>query len=291
MQAVLRADEPHETLRASAAARATYVLRSDGRRHASWTGRPGSASRFLMASVALHVVVGAGLAWRLSPTPQPSAQGALLGVRVQAASVESAPEPTEVAPPEAELLPLLPEMVTPPAPPAEDPAVPEPTPLALLTGEELVLPEVPTRAEDPDALADGPTLASAARRLRPRRVERLPSPPAPPPLRLRTVPAATPAPRPASPAAAVVAARPDAANRPPPYPTRLVARGWRGSVVLRITVDAQGLAAEVLVVAGSGYPAVDALASEAAWRWRFTPATSANRPTASVVVQRIRFEP
>lgn len=291
MQAVLRADEPHVPPPRPAPARATQPLRVvPGRRAPRDPGRD-RALRFLLASLALHLLLGTGLAWRLSRTSHVATRPVSLGMFAQPASAEAGAERPESEPPDMDLLALLPELVAPPPPPSPDPSTPDALLPTLVTGEELVLDDMPPDQVALDALADSPRLESALRRLRPRRAEPAPPRSAPPALQLRTVPTAAPAPNSTVAAAEVVAAKPDRANRPPPYPARLVARGWRGSVVLRITVDAQGLAAEVLVVTGSGYTAVDALASEAAWRWRFTPATTAGRPSASVVVQRIRFEP
>lgn len=65
--------------------------------------------------------------------------------------------------------------------------------------------------------------------------------------------------------------------------------GWEGSVVLRVLVDAQGNAAEVAVVSGSGQSVLDESAVEAVRRWKFSPATEAGKPVTMVHDVRIRF--
>lgn len=78
-----------------------------------------------------------------------------------------------------------------------------------------------------------------------------------------------------APAAALSPARFDAAylNNPkpvyPPYARRL---GEQGKVLLRVSVNAQGLPEAVELDASSGSPRLDAAALESVRRWRFVPA-------------------
>jgi periplasmic protein TonB len=89
-------------------------------------------------------------------------------------------------------------------------------------------------------------------------------------------------------APARIAARP-LANPRPIYPRQARLMGWEGTVVLRVLVDVQGKAAQVTVVAGSGYPVLDESAVDGARRWRFVPAMEGGRPVAMLHEVRIRF--
>lgn len=61
----------------------------------------------------------------------------------------------------------------------------------------------------------------------------------------------------------------------PRYPSRALRRGERGTVVLRVQVDAEGRAGDVEIVERSGSRDLDRAAAEAALRWRFQPARDA----------------
>ncbi|WP_438030507.1 TonB-dependent siderophore myxochelin receptor MxcH [Sorangium sp. So ce233] len=72
------------------------------------------------------------------------------------------------------------------------------------------------------------------------------------------------------------------------YPESARAAGEEGSVVLRLTIDAEGrvTSAEVATPAGRGF---DEAAQEAALRFRFTPARRGDRSVASRILYRVDF--
>jgi TonB family protein len=79
-------------------------------------------------------------------------------------------------------------------------------------------------------------------------------------------------------------------DSPAPYPPDAVKPRLAGEVQLRLTVDAQGEVAEVVLVQGA-HPLLDASALEAARGLRFTPATVNGAPTPSTLGYVYRFEP
>jgi protein TonB len=69
---------------------------------------------------------------------------------------------------------------------------------------------------------------------------------------------------------------------PPPYPPIAIRRGWEGTVLLRVRVDANGRPLEVQVERSSGYAALDRGASaHVLKRWRFQPAHLDGRPAVA----------
>lgn len=63
----------------------------------------------------------------------------------------------------------------------------------------------------------------------------------------------------------------------------------QGRVILRILVRPDGTVASVRVAEGSGHPALDAAAVEAASRWRFEAATRDGEPIEAWVLLPVRF--
>lgn len=57
--------------------------------------------------------------------------------------------------------------------------------------------------------------------------------------------------------------------------------GEQGAVVLKVLITPDGRAAEVLVVASSGYPRLDRSAMDTIREWRFVPAVKAGKPVAA----------
>lgn len=105
------------------------------------------------------------------------------------------------------------------------------------------------------------------------------SPEVPPSPAVPVVPEQTPAPPPAALPAPIAAPatppRSDAAylNNPrPPYPLAARRRGDQGTVLVRVLVTAQGLAASVSLEKTSGHPSLDEAALAAVKTWRFVPA-------------------
>jgi protein TonB len=113
--------------------------------------------------------------------------------------------------------------------------------------------------------------------------------PAPPP-----EPAAPPAQtfKPA-PSAPDTAARFDAdylQNPSPAYPAISRRLGEEGKVVLRVHVDAAGLATEVVIKTPSGFPRLDNAARDVVSQWRFVPARRGNEPVDAWVLVPIVFK-
>jgi len=96
--------------------------------------------------------------------------------------------------------------------------------------------------------------------------------------------------QPASAQNAVRAAQADHRHCPAaPYPPALRERGIEGAVTLRVRVDAQGLAADVQLLAGSGYRLFDEAALWQAQRCRFQPAMRGETALESWVEFPVRF--
>ncbi|MBW2263204.1 MAG: TonB-dependent receptor, partial [Deltaproteobacteria bacterium] len=75
---------------------------------------------------------------------------------------------------------------------------------------------------------------------------------------------------------------------PAQYPEEAFAKGLKADVILAIKIDAEGFVTSVDVVtpAGSGF---DEAAVDAAWEFRFEPATADGEPIESVIEYRYRF--
>jgi protein TonB len=133
-----------------------------------------------------------------------------------------------------------------------------------------------------------------------------PAPPAVAAALATAMPAATPD---AAPPAPVIAATPPTAPAPvqaaspvlrvaradhrqcapAPYPRALRERGIEGTVRLRVLVDAEGRAADVRLVAGSGWRLFDQQALQQAQGCRFFPATRDGQGVESWVEYPVRF--
>ena len=79
-------------------------------------------------------------------------------------------------------------------------------------------------------------------------------------------------------------------NPPPPYPALARQRGWKGTVILRVEVLADGTAGTLEVVSSSGHEVLDEAAAAAVRRWRFEPAEANGVAVASHLEIPIRFE-
>ncbi len=78
--------------------------------------------------------------------------------------------------------------------------------------------------------------------------------------------------------------------RPPVFPSEARRHGWRGVVLLMITVDELGAVKSVDVVETSGHATLDAAAVRAVRTWRGRPATRDGVPYESRWKKPIRFE-
>ena len=143
------------------------------------------------------------------------------------------------------------------------------TPVTPVTQEPLSPLAAPTEPEDTPATT-GSTLSS-------------PSSPV----------AATPFPREAEAPVSVVRVEPSliaSSRQPPVYPRASRRTGEAGTVVLRITIAANGAVAATAVVVSSGFERLDAAAQKAVQQWRFTPGTVDGVPTSMPLQVPIRFE-
>lgn len=202
--------------------------------------------------------------------------------------VEAIPEPEPPTPP-AEQTEATPDLVPEPPPPPQEVAAAEP---------EIKL-DLPPPDEPP------PPTAAEMKPVAP------PKPPAPKP------PAAKPAaaPRPTAQAAATKAPSPDLGNasitqqqaassslvvfegkprfRMPPtpavYPPRSIELGQQGEVMVRVRLEPDGSAAEIMVWRSSSFPLLDRAALTAVRGWHFLPALRDGRPVAAWVEIPVRF--
>ena len=78
---------------------------------------------------------------------------------------------------------------------------------------------------------------------------------------------------------------------PPTYPAAALRRGDRGSVVVRVDVDAAGAPAAVTIIQRSGSRDLDRAAAEAVRRWRFQPAQSNGQPVPGSIEVPFDFTP
>jgi len=76
---------------------------------------------------------------------------------------------------------------------------------------------------------------------------------------------------------------------PPPHPALLRERGIEGAVTLRVKVDSQGRAADVQVLAGSGWRLFDDAALQRVRGCRFLPAMEGGQAIDSWVEFPVRF--
>jgi protein TonB len=189
-------------------------------------------------------------------------------------------------------------LIAPHTPPA--PVLPGPIHVRLI--------EIAAEAPAPVTAPPPPVVAPS----RPPRPARAPSPPvavAPPsaplpaadpvlaplaaePVAPPTAAAAPAPPQPAPPPPPAVQPRFDAAyldNPRPPYPGVSRRMGEEGEVRLRVRVNPAGLAQQVDIQQGSGYPRLDQAAQDTVRQWRFVPARQGDQPVAAWVIVPIQF--
>ncbi len=78
-------------------------------------------------------------------------------------------------------------------------------------------------------------------------------------------------------------------NRPPNYPQAAVARGWEGTVMLRVQLSATGAVSRVEVIDSSGYGVLDGAAVNAVKTWTASPATRHGVPVETSVRLPVKF--
>lgn len=77
--------------------------------------------------------------------------------------------------------------------------------------------------------------------------------------------------------------------QPPIYPPRSVTLGQQGRVVIRASIDHEGVPESVVVWESSGHPLLDSAAVTAVKRWRFVPARRGGVPVAAWVQVPVNF--
>ena len=188
------------------------------------------------------------------------------------------------------------------AAPRTPPAPVLPSPIHVRLIETAAEPPAPVPAPPPPVVTPP----------RPPQPARAPSPPvaAAPSAASQSVAEPVPAPRPTEPVAPVAAPAPIAPPQPapapppvvqprfdaayldnprPPYPGVSRRLGEEGEVRLRVQVDPAGLAQQVEIQQGSGYPRLDQAALETVRQWRFVPARQGDQPVAAWVIVPIQF--
>jgi protein TonB len=185
-----------------------------------------------------------------------------------------APEPAAPSPPSPSLQPAA-RRTRPEAAPEPARAEVKPghaTPQAVATS--VAAPASALQTEAPTAAAAAPTPA-------------VPTPTAPAQPAQQTAAAAMPARAEAPPS---VIARADRRQCPPaPHPAALRERGIEGAVLLRVKVDVQGRAADVQLLAGSGWRLFDEAALQQVRACRFIPAMQDGQAIDSWVEFPVRF--
>lgn len=78
------------------------------------------------------------------------------------------------------------------------------------------------------------------------------------------------------------------AFRPPPVSRRL---GEYGTVLLRVTISAEGRASRVELLKSSGYPRLDEAAMNGARQTRFKPATRDGKPVEFAYNWPVKYDP
>jgi TonB family protein len=79
-------------------------------------------------------------------------------------------------------------------------------------------------------------------------------------------------------------------NDPPTYPPEAVARGWQGTVHLRLDISEGGRVVRAQIVRTSGYPLLDEAARSAVLTWRAQPGLHNGEPVAAAVRLPVRFD-
>ncbi len=164
------------------------------------------------------------------------------------------PKPEEPPPLDtADLKPVEP----PKPPPPPSPPPPKPKPVATAQAAPAKAPAAQPAAAAPAGAAQGPQLAASA--------------PAPLPIvwegrpRFRTQP------------------------RPAVYPPHAIERGQQGEALVRVRLEPDGSAAEILLWRGTGFDLLDRAALAAVRSWQFLPAVRDGRAVAAWVEIPVRF--
>lgn len=217
----------------------------------------------LGVSVALHALLGAGIAVCIALAPKPDVVATLDLSSVDISFSEEDDSSAAAVPPRPEPPPEPPPPPTVPPPPSE------------LSPAPIPLPPDPTAIPVPEPSPEPPKMDAPPRQdRRPERPAAEPQPVAPPPAPRQAKVDAPPKPR---------------RNIRPDYPKGARIRGEQGDVVLEIAVGASGAVERAEVVVSSGYPELDEAAAKAAKAAKFEPAKSGGRAVASVARLTLNF--
>jgi protein TonB len=237
---------------------------------------------------AAHAVLGwALLALGSDPLPASARAWPQDGWRLVAVRLvpQTPPKPPKPPPALAPAVARAPEAAQPPrtatqrawqeAVPAPVAAAPSPSlaaPQEDAAAADTVAPAMPSAAPSSTAAVPMPPAAAAAVQPHPVQQAAAPGPPA------------------RDEAPPVIVARADRQQCPPaPHPAALRERGIEGTVLLRVKVDVQGRAADVQLLAGSGWRLFDEAALQQVRGCRFIPAMQGGQAVDSWVEFPVRF--
>jgi protein TonB len=250
------------------------------------TGLPARRPATLLGVCAAHAALGWALL-TLGTDGAPSSARAGLEDRSRLVSVRllSAPPPGVIAPVAARAQEVN-EPLPPPTPPTRQAAMAEAV-RASPVAAPAALPAAVSMEATGLAVAEPSTHADTAS-VAPAPLERPETAANPPPSFTPTAAPHSVAGRSESPS--VIVARADRRQCPPaPHPAALRDRGIEGAVVLRVKVDVQGRAADVQLLAGSGWRLFDEAALQQVRACRFIPATQGGQAIDSWVEFPVRF--
>jgi protein TonB len=235
----------------------------------------------LVVVCAAHAVLGWALL-SLAKDPMPSSAGARAQEAWRLVSVRLVPQPaTAVAPMPMRSADAAQARSAPTRPVQRAVAADDGRPVPLPGLAPAAAAAATSAAAEPVVQADAPPAAATVpeRAVAAATTPAQPAPPAPP------VGA-----RHRSEAQAVVVAHADRWHCPPaPHPAALRERGIEGAVVLRVKVDMQGRAADVQLLAGSGWRLFDEAALQQVRACRFVPAKQGGQAIDSWVEFPVRF--
>lgn len=78
-------------------------------------------------------------------------------------------------------------------------------------------------------------------------------------------------------------------NPPPQYPSLAERNGWEGTVMLKVFVEREGRASQVLIDRSSGFKVLDKAALKTVQKWQFEPGRLSSAVVASWIKIPIRF--
>ena len=233
-----------------------------------------------------------------APEPEPQAPPLLQPQRLQPQPLQAKQVPSSTKPPDVSQPVEIPEIVSAPPPPQQPP--PQPLKRRILQDSRATdtlkarnltkvasrgtpLPATQTKVDGPPSMfVPGLSTVAALEGAATRHVVRASLPLTTPGCSKRTLQASVGK---AQAATSVGVSR----SVHPVYPLIAKRSGWEGTVLVRVTVEANGRASKVVVSRSSGRKVLDDAAVKAVKRWAFRPARDGNIPIRSVVVIPLKF--